>query len=83
MHELYGDPVKIVAQRLKDLRKLGKLPAEEGAGHEVYTKQMHWYLSLEQLVQDLIDLGDSDEDLAYSVFTETTICVGHFEIDSI
>ena len=69
LHELYGDPNKIVAQRLKDLKKLGKLPSEEGAGHEIYTKQMHWYLSLEQLVQDLVDLGDSDEDLAYSVFT--------------
>ena len=38
-----------------------------------FQKQVQWYLTLERLLQDLIELGERDEELAVQVFNPGTI----------
>ena len=58
---------------MKDLKKLGQLPGRDTNGQENYQKQVQWYLTLDGLLQDLIELGDREEDLGDEAFKQSTI----------
>ena len=58
---------------MKELKKLGHLPGKDGAGPENYQKQVQWYLTLDGLLQDLIELGDRNDDLGYAAFNPDVI----------
>ena len=72
LHDQWGDPERVLDNRLKDLKKLGQLPGKDG-GQENYQKQVQWYLTLDGLLQDLIELGDRGEDLADEAFKQSTV----------
>ena len=62
-----------VQSRLNELKKLGKLPGKDSYGNVNFQRQVQWYLTLDGLLQDLIELGERDEDLAVQVFNPATI----------
>ena len=58
---------------MKELSKLRPLPSKDGSGDGNYQKQVQWYLTLDGLLQDLVDLADRDEELADEVFRRSTL----------
>ena len=64
LHDQWGDPSRVLESRLNELKKLGNLPGRDGYGKENYQKQLQWYLTLDGLIGDLVELGDRNEDLA-------------------
>ena len=69
----FGDPKKVLEDRMKKLKQVGDLPGERQANNKNgFRKQEEWYLNIEGLVHDIIELGKRDEDLAYEAFSENT-----------
>ena len=56
LHEAFGSPMVVLKERLKSLTKLGGVPPDCSAA-----KQIIWYHDFESVVQDIIDLGSSDD----------------------
>ena len=73
LHDQWGDSERVLNSRLKELSKLGPLPSKDGSGGGNYQKQVQWYLTLDGLLQDLVDLADRDEELADEVFRRSTL----------
>ena len=69
----FGDPKKVLEDRMKKLKQVGDLPGERQANNKNrFRKQEEWYLNIKGLVHDIIELGKRDEDLAYEAFSENT-----------
>ena len=69
----FGDPRKVLDERMKKLKQVGDLPSERPSGSKSgFRKQEEWYLHIEGLLHDIIELGKRDNDLAYEVFSENT-----------
>ena len=58
----FGNPEKVLAVKIADLKKLGKCPQETINGKLNYQAIVSFCLKLEVLVQDLIDLAENDEE---------------------
>ena len=56
LSEAFGSPIIVLKERLKSLSKLGHLPPDANPA-----KQITWYLDLESVIQDIIDLGTSED----------------------
>ena len=56
LSEAYGSPMTVLKERLKLFTKLGSVPPDSCPG-----KQITWYLEFESVLQDIIDLGSSDD----------------------
>ena len=56
LYEAFGSPMIVLKERLKSLTKLGPIPPDSNAG-----KQITWYHDFESVVQDIIDLGTTDD----------------------
>ena len=56
LEEAFGSALVILKERLKSLSKLGSIPPDSNA-----LKQINWYLDFESVLQDIVDLGDSDD----------------------
>ena len=69
LSDQWGDPESVLDSRLKELRGLGKLPPVD----QGYQKQIQWYLSLDGVIQDILDLGDRGDDLADEAFKQITL----------
>ena len=69
----FGDPKKVLEDRMKKLKQVGDLPGERLANNKNgFRKQEEWYLNIEGVLHDIIELGKRDEDLAYEAFSENT-----------
>ena len=69
----YGDPRKVLDDRMDKLKALGDLPPDRLAGDKPgFRKQEEWYLSIEALLSEIVELGLREEDLAYHAFSEQT-----------
>ena len=69
----FGDPRKVLEDRMAKLKALGDLPSDRLAGNKPgFRKQEEWYLSIEALLSEIISLGQREEDLAYHAFSEQT-----------
>jgi hypothetical protein len=69
----FGDPRKVLDDRMTKLRAVGDLPPERLANDKPgFRKQEEWYLTIEGLLSEIISLGDRGEDLAYHAFSEQT-----------
>ena len=69
----FGDPRKVLDDRMTKLRAVGDLPPERlGTDKPGFKKQEEWYLTIEGLLAEIIALGDREEDLAYHAFSEQT-----------
>ena len=69
----FGDPKKVLDERMKKLKHVGDLPADRLHNNKNgFRKQEEWYLNVEGLLYDLIELGKRDDDMAYEVFSANT-----------
>ena len=69
----FGDPKKVLEDKMKKLKLVGDLPGEKlSTGKNGFRKQEEWYLHMEGLLHDIIELGKRDEDLAYEAYSENT-----------
>ena len=56
LSEAFGSPMLVLKERLKSLTKLGNVPPDISP-----SKQIIWYHDFESVVQDIINLGTSDD----------------------
>ena len=69
----FGDPRKVLDDRMAKLKAVGDLPPEKLSNERPgFRKQEEWYLTVEGLLSEIIALGDREEDLAYHAFSEQT-----------
>ena len=54
--EAFGSPMTVLRERLKSLSKLGNIPSDSCP-----FKQINWYLDFESVIQDIINLGSTDD----------------------
>ena len=54
--EAFGSPMTVLKERLKSLTKLGNIPSDSFPA-----KQITWYHDFESVLQDVIDLGTTDD----------------------
>ena len=68
----FGDPKKVLANRMKLLKAFGDVPMEKKGSKNMYSLREEWFLHAEGVLYDIIQLGKKDEDLAYEAFAEST-----------
>ena len=69
----FGDPKKVLEDRMRKLKQCGDLPGDKLSNNKNgFRKQEEWYLNMEGILYDIIELGKRDEDLAYEAFSEST-----------
>ena len=56
LNEAFGSPIVVLKERLKSLTKVGSIPPDTAA-----SKQITWYHDFESVMQDIIDLGTTDD----------------------
>ena len=56
LSEAFGSPMVVLKERLKSLTKLGSIPPDSNP-----SKQIGWFLEFESAMQEIIDLGTSDD----------------------
>ena len=54
--EAFGSPMVVLKERLKSLAKLGNVPPDS-----LPSKQIIWYHDFESIIQDIIDLGTTED----------------------
>ena len=71
--DAFGNPEKLLAVKIAEIKKLGKCPPETLNGKLNYQSIVTFCLKLEVLLQDLIDLAESDdnEQLKYDVYSSS------------
>ena len=67
----FGDPSKLLKDRLKKFKSIGHFPLDKKGGKSVFSLQEEWFLNAEGILYDIIQLGKKDEDLAYEAFAES------------
>ena len=72
LQDAYGDPSRVLQHLLDSLRKMGDLPPESSKGAPNFDKRVE-YLMFENIVNDIIELGKSDEDLYMLSFNANTV----------
>ena len=68
--DAFGNPEKVLAVKIAEFKKLGKCPPETLNGKLNYQAVVSFCLKVEVLLQDLIDLAESEnnEELKYDVY---------------
>ena len=69
----FGDPEKILAHRLGKLKSFGNMPSEKKGSSNIFSDREEWFLKIESVIHDIIQLGKKDTDLAYEAFSKSTI----------
>ena len=73
LEDAFGDSSRILQHRLSSLKKLGDLPAESVKGLPNFENRVEYLLKFENIVEDIIELGKSDEDLYLLSFNANTV----------
>ena len=73
LKQQWGDPERVLESRLVELRKLGPLPVKDSNGQPNYQKEVQWYLTLDGILHDIIEIGGRSDDLADEAFKQSTI----------
>ena len=60
----FGDPKKVLENRMKLLKAIGDVPMEKKGNKNMYSLREEWFLHAEGLLYEIIQLGKKDEDLA-------------------
>ena len=67
----YGDHSNTMKARKDALNSMGKLPdLMKGQG---YMKQVEWYINLDHILGDIIELGDRSTELEREAYSQSTI----------
>ena len=61
-----GDSMRVVTHRVNNLLKVGPWP-QEGT-KDCYTKQIKWIVTVQALLQEIIDLANTEEELADIIY---------------
>ena len=69
---VFGDPEKVLANRMDKLKSFGEMPMEKKGTKNVFSLREEWFLKIEGVLYDIIQLGKKDEDLAYEAFSKST-----------
>ena len=69
----FGDPEQILAHRLKKLKTFGDMPTEKKGNVNLFSEREEWFLRIEGVIHDIIQLGKKDDDLAYEAYSKSTI----------
>ena len=69
----FGDPEAILAHRLKKLKTFGSMPTEKKGSGNLFSEREEWFLKIEGVIHDIIQLGKKDPDLAYEAYSKSTI----------
>ena len=71
LNQAFGDPTKLQRHRTAAIKKLGKLPKNNTKGQSI----VEWYLSLEVILQGILDLGDQveDDDVRNALFSTDVV----------
>ena len=73
LNNAFGDPSRVLQHRLNSLRKLGDLPPESVKGAPNFESRVEFLLKFENIVEDIIELGKSDDDLFLLAFNANTV----------
>ena len=68
----FGDPEKVLANRLKKLKSSGDMPMEKIGSKSLFSRRKEWFLNIEGVIYDIIQLGKKDDDLAYEAYSKST-----------
>ena len=69
----FGDPEKILAHRLGKLKSFGDMPSEKKGNNNLFNEREEWFLKIESVIHDIIQLGRKNMDLAYEAYSKSTI----------
>ena len=61
-----GDAMDVVNHRVNNLLKVGSWP-QDGT-RDCYTKQVRWIVKVQALIQEIIELADTEEELAAVIY---------------
>ena len=56
LEDAFGSPLIVLRERLESLTKLGGIPSDS-----LPVKQLVWFHDFEAVLQDILDLGDSED----------------------
>ena len=73
LSDAFGDPSRVLQHRINILREMGDFPAKAVRGAPNHAKRVEFLLKLEGVVRDIVDLGNSDQDLMLLSFNANTI----------
>ena len=71
LNKAFGDPVRLMTYRKDSLLKLGFLPRENAKGG--VKTQVEWYLEVESLLKNIIDLGKKSSELDREAFSGSSM----------
>ena len=73
LRDAYGNPERVLAVRLSDIKKLGKCPPEVVNGRRNFNAIVSFCLKAEVLLQDLLDLAEQEgcEQLQHDVYSSS------------
>ena len=63
-----GDSMKVVSHRVNNLMKVGPWPND--GSKECYSRQVKWIINMQTLLQDIIDLADTDTELSAVIYNK-------------
>ena len=70
----FGSPERLMRSKKDAISKLGYIPKENsGKGQPNFQNQITWYLKLESLLSEIIDLGSKSTDLEREAFSPSHI----------
>ena len=74
LKDAFGDPVRVLQHRLDTLEAMGDIPPEStDRGDQNLAARVEFMIKLENTVREIIDLGNSDEDLMMLAFNGKTV----------
>ena len=68
----YADPSNTMKARKDTLLGLGKLPSDSSRGNSCM-KQVEWYINLDHIIGDIIELGGRNSEMEREAFNQSTI----------
>ena len=71
MEQAFGDTREVVNHRIHILMKFGPWPAD--GIKDCYSKQVLWIVTMQGLLQEIVDLAESNEDLAAVVYNREKV----------
>ena len=74
LKDAFGNATRVLQHRLDVLGSMGDLPAGNDKGTPNFAKQVEFLLKLENVVRDIIELGQGDDvDMMYLAYNSRTI----------
>ena len=74
LQDAFGDPARVLEHKIASMDDLGSFPTDKlGKGLPGYGKQVDWFLRIEAIVKDIIELGEEYPELDRDAFSTATL----------